>query len=200
MKLTMTTYCSIVESVAKVNGETLFEGKSQGDFLKALYEFLAPDYPKFYKMDDLSRLGMLGVELILRNRPDLREKKDDAIALVLQNEMSSLQSDTEHQGQLNRRIPSPATFVYTLPNIVIGELSIRNKWYGESVFFVGERAQTRNLVNYTKSLILTGKAELGIVGIVESFERKHFLKLAVVELDAAGTEFTSGNLNAFVCE
>ena len=32
--------------------------------------------------------------------------------------------------------PSPALFVYTLPNIVSGEISIRNKWGGESSAYV----------------------------------------------------------------
>ena len=30
--------------------------------------------------------------------------------------------------------PSPALFVYTLPNIVTGEIAIRNKYYGETSF------------------------------------------------------------------
>lgn len=32
--------------------------------------------------------------------------------------------------------PSPAEFVYTLPNIVTGEIAIRNKIFGETMFYV----------------------------------------------------------------
>jgi 3-oxoacyl-[acyl-carrier-protein] synthase-1 len=34
--------------------------------------------------------------------------------------------------------PSPSVFVYTLPNIVTGEIAIRNKFYGETSFYVLE--------------------------------------------------------------
>ena len=33
-------------------------------------------------------------------------------------------------------IPSPSIFVYTLPNIVSGEIAIRHKYYGESTCYV----------------------------------------------------------------
>ena len=45
--------------------------------------------------------------------------------------------------------PSPALFVYTLPNIVSGEICIRNNWGGESSAFVLEgydEALIRSLV------------------------------------------------------
>ena len=34
---------------------------------------------------------------------------------------------------------SPSDFVYTLPNILTGELAIYKKWYGENVFFIQEK-------------------------------------------------------------
>ena len=56
--------------------------------------------------------------------------------LIKQNEHSCLETDIEHQEEVNKQKASPAVFVYTLPNIVIGEISIRNKWFGESAFFL----------------------------------------------------------------
>ena len=32
--------------------------------------------------------------------------------------------------------PSPSLFVYTLPNILTGEIAIRNKYHGETSYFV----------------------------------------------------------------
>ena len=32
--------------------------------------------------------------------------------------------------------PSPSVFVYTLPNIVTGEIAIRNHYHGETSFYV----------------------------------------------------------------
>jgi 3-oxoacyl-[acyl-carrier-protein] synthase-1 len=38
--------------------------------------------------------------------------------------------------------PSPALFVYTLPNIVTGELAIRHRLYGETAFYVLDNETT----------------------------------------------------------
>ena len=35
--------------------------------------------------------------------------------------------------------PSPAVFVYTLPNIVTGEVAIKHKTYGETAFYALEK-------------------------------------------------------------
>src|SRR3712207_7060242 len=37
--------------------------------------------------------------------------------------------------------PSPSVFVYTLPNIVTGEIAIRNHYHGETHFFVIPRSE-----------------------------------------------------------
>ena len=200
MNPVITTYCSIEENQAMVGTDVVFEQtlSDETDFLKALYKDLRVDYPKFYKMDNLSKLGFLGVELLKTKRPELMEKSDDAIAMVFQNQMSCLESDVMHQEQVNRQSPSPAVFVYTLPNIVIGELSIRNKWYGESAFFIGKSRETDNLISYSKSLILTGKAEVCLVGNIESFGGEHKLRVVVVEREGHGEEFTAENLSRFL--
>jgi hypothetical protein len=36
-------------------------------FIKALYKKETISYPKFYKMDNLSKLGFLGAEMLLRD-------------------------------------------------------------------------------------------------------------------------------------
>ncbi len=201
MRLGITTYCSIGHLSVKVNRKVVFRAADGSeDLLKLIYNQLNPAYPKFFKMDDLCRLGFLGVEWIVKERPELSESEDDAIALVFQNEMSSLQSDSEHQLQLNKGVASPATFVYTLPNIVVGEIAIRNKWFGESAFFVGPKSDVAMLVDYTKSLILNRKAKIGIVGFIESFAGDHFLRLLVVEETNSGDEFNVVSLSKFIAE
>ena len=51
---------------------------------------------------------------------------------------NSLDSDLKHQSGIENNAVSPAVFVYTLPNIVIGEISIKYKWKSEGVFFIDE--------------------------------------------------------------
>lgn len=103
------------------------------DELVDLYRTHIGDYPKFFKMDPLSRLGFVATELLLKQCP----KADYGVLLF--NRSSSLADDTAFQATIQDRtnwFPSPALFVYTLPNIVTGEIAIRNHFQTETNFMV----------------------------------------------------------------
>lgn len=136
------SYCRIVPGRVLVDGEVYFEsgGKQpyvMHDFFSALYEQMGIEYRKFYKMDALSKLGFLASELVLSGIDREKPKEDMGIALF--NRSASLEADRKYQQTIRNKndyFPSPAEFVYTLPNIVTGEIAIRNKIYGETVFHV----------------------------------------------------------------
>lgn len=116
------------------------------DDLVALYRESVGNYPKFFKMDTLSRLGFVGVELLLQKvreqLPDF-EFDPEHCALILANRSASLKNDTDYQATIADKanyFPSPALFVYTLPNIVAGEIAIRHHLYGETAFYVLDNA------------------------------------------------------------
>ena len=101
--------------------------------LVELYRTHIGDYPKFFKMDPLCRLGLVTTELLLKQSP----KADYGVLLF--NRSSSLADDTAFQATIQDRdnwFPSPALFVYTLPNIVTGEIAIRNHFQTETNFMV----------------------------------------------------------------
>ena len=90
-------------------------------------------------MDMLSRLGFVASELLLdeEGAPRFTERSDRAI--VLFNRISSLHTDAEYAKGITSSdayYPSPSTFLYTLPNIVTGEIAIRNQYHGETSFYV----------------------------------------------------------------
>lgn len=122
------------------------EGKH---FLTAIYKQCVDDYPKFYKMDGLSRLGFLASELLLQEEqkeagegcvPRFVKRSDRAV--VMYNCHSSISADTDFAHSLGKSddtegyFPSPSVFVYTLPNIVTGEVAIHNQFQGETQFYV----------------------------------------------------------------
>lgn len=132
-------YCRITHEGVVLDGEKLlsFEGADTGESLLALYRHIAHDYPKFYKMDLLSKASFLGVELLKSSCPGLASAPDDAVALLFANSESSSDTDIRFKDSYEiERLPGPSLFVYTLPNIALGEISIRNKWYGEHMFAV----------------------------------------------------------------
>ena len=127
------------------NGVKSAEYQSTGaQLLSDIYHNEIADWPKFFKMDGLSKLGFICSELLLREDGESRlgegEYREDR-AVLLFGRTSSLSADRNYQQTIDdpqNYFPSPATFVYTLPNIVTGEISIRNHYRGETTFHVLE--------------------------------------------------------------
>jgi len=135
-------------------------------------------YPKFYKMDDLCKLAFIASELLLQNETE----KD--IALLFSNNEASLDTDLKHQQSiqnLENYYPSPAVFVYTLPNISIGEVSIRHELKSESAFFVAEKYQTEYLHKYAEYLLKTNKAQKVLCGWTHFLEGDYKADFYLVE-------------------
>ena len=108
--------------------------------LTALYRQYVGDYPKYYKMDPLSRLGFVASELLLQAEEG-RERfvTCDDRAVIFFNHSSSVCADRQYMetiGDPENCFPSPSVFVYTLPNIVTGEIAIRNHYHGETSFYI----------------------------------------------------------------
>lgn len=143
---------------------TILDGRKISDSsISGLYREFAGDYPKFFKMDSLCRLGFMGAEILLKDIPaELREKA----AVILFNRNSSLITDRNYQKTIseNNYFPSPALFVYTLANIVTGEIAIRHKIHGETAFHITdennaglqEEIAARAYLTSSPSFILTG--------------------------------------------
>ncbi|MGO2358682.1 MAG: hypothetical protein ACTH6S_08920 [Mesonia sp.] len=146
---------------------------STQDFLKEAYRFLEINYPKFHKMDVLCKLGMIASCV-------LKEEYPNDTALVFQNASSSEVSDAQHQESIHN-FPSPATFVYTLPNIVMGEISIKHEFQSENAFFVAEEFQAQFVHNYTQSLLDHKKASAAICGWLEANLDDYYLFLNYIE-------------------
>jgi hypothetical protein len=160
------------------SGETI-----TGKFLRAVYRHYVIDYPKFFKMDNLSKLGFLGAELLVRDTDLLTIYKGDRIGIILANSSSSLETDEKHQESINDRnnyYPSPSVFVYTLPNIMAGEISIQHKIQGENTVFISEQFDPAFTCNYISDLFLNKHVDCCIGGWVECYSDRYesFLFLA----------------------
>ena len=103
MNVNISTYCTVSNHLVKVNGTEYFEGApDEPNFLKALYQKLEMSYPKFFKMDDLSKLGVLGVELLKLHNPEISNYLDDEIGLVFQTSKGCISSDLSHQEKVTK--------------------------------------------------------------------------------------------------
>lgn len=162
----ITAYCSIKNGHVRVNGETVFSsGDAFADFMERLYAHLNPGYAKFHKMDNQSKLGFLACEALLKSTNASIAGRDYEVALVLSNASASLDTDIRYN-ELSKKVPSPAVFVYTLPNIVNGEICIRHGFKGENVFFVTPEFDT-DLVCSTCDRLLEEGSEACVGGWIE---------------------------------
>ena len=133
----------ITQDEIVVDGKRL-DLKSQGkDMLTEVYKTKIGDYPKFYKMDMLSRLAFIASELLIGYEG--QRSKDEGLlsiskdrAVVLFNNSSSIIADRQYVKSIKKDdfFPSPAAFVYTLPNITTGEIALRNGYHGETSFYL----------------------------------------------------------------
>jgi len=166
-------YCVIRDNRVFIDGQVVFTGEREeafSGFIKKGYKHFNLDYPKFFKMDKISKLGFIAAELLFKNVDLHSDFQNHEIGIILANSASSLDTDIGHQETINDRsdyFPSPAVFVYTLPNIVIGEICIKNKIMGESAFFVSEKFDEKFIYNYVIDLLETGKVKCCITGWVE---------------------------------
>ncbi len=186
-------YCSIAGNRIMLNGQEYFCAPDTAfvDFAKLAYKYAETDYPKFFKMDNLSKLAFLTADILLNKQPD-----NGNTALLFANTSSSLDTDVKFSESIidkDSYFPSPAVFVYTLPNICMGEISIRHKLYTENSFFIFDGFNAEFFSNYAAILLGSNKAEKVLCGWVEFFKNDYKAFMYVVSKGGA-IEHTEKNI------
>jgi hypothetical protein len=156
------------------------ESKSLDEFLAAAYDWLKPAYPKFYKMDNMSKLGFLATEILVKDVKLQENYSPEAIAVVTANSYASLDTDVKYNASLET-IASPALFVYTLSNIVCGEICIRHGIKGENACFVAEVFDPLTLSQYVDMVLSKAKTKICIAGWVDVMDGHHDVFLYLSE-------------------
>lgn len=169
------------------DGELVWEYDPQAEiniFLRAAYDQFSGQYPKFHKMDSLSKLGWLAAEILVKDS-DIATCNPEEVGLLLSNRSSSLDTDLRYFETV-KEFASPALFVYTLPNIVMGEISIRHGFKGENTFFVSESFDAGLMSNYATQLLATTSLKRCLVGWVEVMEQQYEVTMFLISDKAEG--------------
>ena len=151
-----------------LNGKTIFysDEKEFTKFIKSATIHLETNYPKFYKMDNLSKLAFFAADIVLKENI-IHSKENENIAIILSNKSSSLDTDRKHQISISDKenyYPSPSIFVYTLPNICMGEISIKHQLHSENTFFIFEKFNANHLYINADFLLKNKKADKVLCG------------------------------------
>ena len=183
----ITRYSTVKYPAIRLDGSIVYEHSSDpAEFLKSAYRNLNSAYPKFFKMDNLSKLGFLAVEYLLKEIHLSEKYLPEDIGIILQNSSSSLETDEKHQESISDRqnyFPSPSVFVYTLPNIMVGEISIRHKIKGENVVLIAEKPDPRQIFLYVDELFTSNRVKCCITGWIEAYHDRQEAVLMLVEKD-----------------
>jgi len=156
-----------------LNGDLLFERQDVNavDFLNAAYEHFQINYPKFYKMDNLCKIGFIAAEVLLKDKILCEKYQPEEMGVVLSTRNSSLDTDLRYEASI-ANAPSPALFVYTLPNVLIGELCIRHKMKGEAACFVFDIFDRKFHEEYIHSLFEMKKIKACVSAWADYYDGK----------------------------
>lgn len=153
-----------------------------GTFIRERYRALADPNMKFSKMDDLCKLAYVAsCELLAGRRPDCPAER---IGVVLANRSASLDSDMRHQAVIDADDgggASPAVFVYTLPNIMLGQIAIKHGLKGESTFFAFPDKSCNFIRKYAEGLIAQGRMDAVVWGWCELCGGEYDCELTLTE-------------------
>lgn len=150
------------------------EGAGHHSLLTSLYKQMIGNYPKFYKMDGLSRLGFVASEILLNAE---KGETDKERAIIFFNHSSSIASDRNYKESINDKdnyFPSPSIFVYTLPNIVTGEIAIRNHFHGETSFFILPDKDERMMEEILQASCRDAQNKSFLTGWIDYEDERHF--------------------------
>ena len=177
----------IQPDAVQVDGSNLPIDATGKDLLKALYHQYVGDYPKFYKMDGLSRLGFIASELLLQAEGGERFVPCDDRAVIFFNHSSSISADRKYLESISdpeNFFPSPSVFVYTLPNIVTGEIAIRNHYYGETSFYILPERSERQMEAILRASCLDPATRSIITGWLNYDDDEHFMaEIKILEIE-----------------
>jgi len=194
----ITASCTVHKGVVSKDGLKVFENINTGlaGFLISIYQHFQFNYPKYYKMDNLSKLGWLAAEILLKDSFDKEKYQHEDIGIILANANSSLDDDIKYF-ETTKDIASPSLFVYTLPNIVIGEICIRNNFKGEHTFFIQDTFDAgfmKQQVDYLLDKNILKACICGWVDVLED-EYKAVIFLAEKERREKSVVFSVENMN-----
>lgn len=159
---------------------SLIGERGEKSLLTSIYKQLINDYPKYYKMDGLCRLGFVASELLLQAEKAESEVDNSVTkerAIILFNHTSSISSDKRYLASIADKdnfFPSPSVFVYTLPNIVTGEIAIRNGYHGETSFYILPQRDEKQMNEVIDTAFVDRKTKSVLTGWLDYEDNENF--------------------------
>lgn len=162
--------CEISNNTVRLNGKIIFNIESAirlNDFLFNVYNKFNINYPKFHKMDSVSKLGVLTASLLFKTNNTNHNPLKTGI--IISSASGCYMTDLNYINALKEDPEStfPALFTYTLPSIVIGEICIKQDIQGENLYLISNSLESRFLKQLATIMINEKGMEKCLIGWVE---------------------------------
>lgn len=188
--ITIKSYCKIDSNSMVADGRNVYErpaGLSLKEWFTDIHKESGLNYQKFYKMDNLSKACFLAAEQLLPEQEEVQPKEDAAV--ILFSSAGSLDTDLQHMETIasnSSYYPSPHVFVYTLANIVCGELAIRHKIFGETMCYIAQSLTAEQLYSQLSYLEAEHNTNRVLCGWCNILKDECNVLLLYVEIDHNG--------------
>ena len=124
---------SITPESLRMDGADVPVEANGAALVSELYKKYLSDGSRFFKMDLFSRLAYVGTGLLAKDA--LEGIAPEEIAILLFTVNGSVLADRKHLStytHTDEYYPSPSVFINTLPNVVLGEIAMKNTIKGET--------------------------------------------------------------------
>ncbi len=171
----------ISDGKISVDGNLVFESETSDFqvFIREAFKSRGESNLKFYKMDDFCKLGYVASAWAF----DGLEYGEEECGLILSGRYGCLDTDIKHQEIIDAEgdlSASPAVFVYTLPNVVAGEISIRHHVKGENTWFWSEDGTMSDIREYAVLATQSQNLKYCVVGHLDFLKGEYFAKFEVL--------------------
>ena len=136
--------------------------------LTRLYKECLSDDARFYKMDLFSRLAYVGTGLLAKD--GLAGCAPEDIGLLIYTLNGSVLADRKHLSTFSNPqeyYPSPAIFINTLPNVVLGEIAVTHQIKGETTLVMLAEENKEMMENILAATLAATRPSALITGWVD---------------------------------
>ena len=125
-----------------------------------------------------SRLAFVATDILLQAEGKERFVTSDDRAVIMFNHSSSVQADRSYLSTIaddENCFPSPSIFVYTLPNMAVAEVAMRNLYHAETSLYILPERDDHVMQQVIRASLLDKTTCSMITGWVDYEDNDHFV-------------------------
>ena len=159
-----------------VDGEAIPLESCGTALVTEIYKKFISDNSRFFKMDLYSRLAYVGTTLLAKDSLEGSDPEDRALFIFTQH--GSVLADRKHLSTFSDPdsfFPSPAVFINTLPNVVLGEIAVRNTIKGETTLVMLPGRDDETMLQVIEATVSATKPSVLLCGWVDCASEDRFI-------------------------